>query len=311
MSKLLRSGFRRYVRSYIFWLAVVATVILAVICGLEARSIFFEDFFVTIFLVANAVLTSWIVGRENEEGIFRNKVISGHTKGNIYISELILGVTFSVILYLLFTVIFLCINSYIIGYAPIWVAFKIFLGGFLSSACSAAILVAISCTISRRAIIGIFNILLMLALVFSTQTIDSMLDRPEYLEEYDYEYVEIVDENGNVHMGVSTIEDSKRLIENPQYIKSPIREVLNAVGRLSPFTLIREGGDITYGWFGYNMQAISSSNGTSHSIWDNEHDFSVTQEENISLKISLVFALVEFISIGCIGYFFFRKKELK
>lgn len=311
MSKLLRSGFRRYLTSFIFWIAVVATIGIAVFCSLEARQFGFEDFFITIFLIVNAVMISWIVGRENEEGIFRNKIISGHTKGDIYFSELILGIVFSVILYFLFAVIFLCFNSYIIGHAPVSVAMKIFLGGFLASACLAAILVTISCSLSHRAITGIVNILLVLALVFATQTIDSMLDRPEYWEEYDYEYVEVVDENGNVNIGMSTVEDSMHLVKNHGYIKSPTREILSAVGRLSMFTPFREGGDVTYGWFGYTMQVSSTSSGTSHYLWESEANFSVSQNEKESLDISPIFSFMELIAIGCVGYFFFRKKELK
>jgi len=310
MSKLLRSGVRRYVRSYVFWLAIIITIGVAVACGISARQFAYDDFYFMIILIANAVMISWIVGSEHEEGV-RNKVISGHTKGSIYFSELILGVAASAILYLLFAMIFFGINSYIIGHAPNSIAIKIFLCGVLASACAASILATISCMISHRAIVAIVNILLILGLIFASQTIDNMLSRPEYWEEYDYEYEEIVDEEGNVHLGMSPIEGSMHLVENPDYINSPVREILNVIGQLSPFTPIREGGNVTYGWFGYNMQVSSNSSNNSHTIWDNEADFSVTKDENTSLNVSLIFTSVELIVIGCIGYFFFRKKELK
>ena len=310
MNKLLRSGVRRYLRSYIFWFTVVVTVGAAIICSFDARRYTYDDFYIMITLIANAVMISWLVGREHEEGV-RNKVISGHTKGNIFLAELTIGVAACVALYILFALIFLGINNYIIGYAPNGIAVKIFLCGLVASACAASILVTISCMISHRAVIAIVNILLILGLIFATQTIDNMLSRPEYWEEYDYEYEEVVDDEGNVHLEMSPIEGSMHLVKNPDYIQSPIRDVLNIIGHLSPFSTIRESSNVTYGWFGYNMQVSGNSSNTSHTIWDNEADFSVTKEENALLNFDLIFTSTELIAISCAGYFLFRKKELK
>ena len=310
MSKLIRAGFLRYIHSHIFLRALIVTVAIAAFCGFNARQYNLEDFYVTVFLIAIAVLISWLVGREHEEG-FRNKVISGHTKGNIFFSEWILGVSFSVVLYLIFAMIFLGMNSYIIGYAKTGVAVKIFLSGLLATACSAAITVTVSCMISRRAMIGIVNILLIFCFVFASETISSMLNRPEYNEEYDYEYTEVVDEKGNTYLEMSVVEGSQRLVENPNYIKSPIRDVLYVICRISPFTSIREGGKITYGWFGYHMQVNGNSTDSSHILWEHLADFSVTKEEMTTLNISLICSFIELVMIGCIGYFLFRKKELK
>jgi hypothetical protein len=144
-----------------------------------------------------------------------------------------------------------------------------------------------------------------------SQMILSLLKRPEYFEKYDYEYTYKTDEEGNTYLEMSVIEGSMHLVENPNYIKSPLRDVLNAVCRLSPFTSIREAGNITYGWFGYDRQVSVNSGNTSHTIWENEADFSVTTEENTTLNIALIFSSIELIVIGGIGYFLFRKKELK
>lgn len=310
MMKLLRAGLRRYVHSHIFLRAVIVTVAIAAFCGYEARKYYFEDFYVIIFLIACAVLISWLVGREHEEG-FRNKVISGHTKGSIYFSELIMGLLGSVILYGLFAMVFLGVNSYIIGRVPVGIGIKLFLCGMMACACSTALVVAVSCMISRRAIVGLVSVLLLFALLFMSQMILSLLKRPEYFEKYDYEYTYKTDEEGNTHIEMSVIEGSMHLVENPNYIKSPLRDILNAVCRLSPFTSIREAGNITYGWFGYDMQVSVNSGNTSHTIWENEADFSVSKDENAAVDVSIIFTSVELIAVGFIGYFFFRKKELK
>ena len=104
---------------------------------------------------------------------------------------------------------------------------------------------------------------------------------------------------------------SSDLVENPEYIESPARDILSVIGHLSPFTTIRESGDVTYGWFGYNMQVSSNSTNNSHTIWDNEADFSVSKDENTALNVTLIFTSIELIAVCFIGYFLFRKKELK
>ena len=92
MKNLLRAGVRRYTYNIVFWLSIVFTIVVSVLSAKNTREFYFDDFYCILIFFAFAVLISWIVGRENDEGIFRNKVVSGHTKGQIYISELILGV---------------------------------------------------------------------------------------------------------------------------------------------------------------------------------------------------------------------------
>lgn len=311
MIKLLRAGFRRYIKSNILVLAVTATLAIAIYDGLMARRFYFEDFYVIVFLIIDAVMVSLLVGREHDEGIFRNKVVSGHTKGNIYFAELILGIVIAAFLYLVFSVVFLCVNFYIVGYAPIDISVKIFLNGLLASAYTTVIFVTVGCLISHKAITAIVNILLILSLTVSAEAVNSALKRPEYLEKYDYEYTEIIDDEGKVFWQATPIEDSKHLVENPNYIKSPAREILCVFSRISPFTPIRESSNITQGWFGYDMQVSADSSNTFHSIWENNADFSVTKNENTALNISMVCMLAEVIAVSCVGYFCFRKKELK
>ncbi len=311
MIRLLRAGFRRYTHSFVFWLAVAVTVGSAVVCGAQARKFYFEDFYVMVFLIANAVMISWLIGREHDEGIFRNKIITGHTKGSVYFAELLSGILFSSLLYLLFSAVFLGMNHYIIGHAPTGVCLKLFFNGLLASACATAIFVTVSCLISRTVVTGIINILLIFGLLLGSENISSALKRPEHFERYEYENIEIVDEEGNVYLQMSPIEGSMYLADNPNYIKSPAREILTVISRISPFTSIGEGGDITFDWFGYDMHVNINGCHTSHSAWENEADFSVTADENTALNISSVFSFTELISVGCAGYFFFRKKSFR
>ena len=92
MNRLLYAGIRRYAKSYLFWIAFALNIILAIVCGMNTRSFYLEDFYLIIQLSILAILFTFYVGRENDEGLFRNKIIVGHSKGSIYLSEIILGV---------------------------------------------------------------------------------------------------------------------------------------------------------------------------------------------------------------------------
>ena len=310
MSKLLHSEFRRYMHSYALRIVAAISVLISAICSLEARRAYFADVYFSVFLIANVVLISWIVGREHEEGL-RNKIVAGHTKGNIFISKVITAVCFSAILYFLFSVIFLIINGYIIGHASNIVALKIFLAGLTASICTASITVTISCLLSQRALIAIVNILLIIASISSTYAIKALLDRPQYWEQYRYEYVEVVDKDGNTHMEQYIIEDSKEYFENSDYIKPPLRNVLKLIARLSPFYSTKESGDITQNWFGYERMGIVDSSDSPQFIWDTVADFSVPAIKEASLNVTLIFSAIESVIIGAIGYLLFRRKEMK
>lgn len=48
MSNLLRAGIRRYVRNIVFWLAIIVTIVAAVICAVSTRQHYFDDFYCVI-----------------------------------------------------------------------------------------------------------------------------------------------------------------------------------------------------------------------------------------------------------------------
>lgn len=301
MCKLLRSGIRRYTHSITLWLAVIVTICAAVLCGSGARDFYMDDFYAVISLVADAVMISWLVGREYEEGIFRNKVVSGHSKGKIFLSELIMGVGTCVALYLLFALIFMCFNNYIFGVAPTSVVVKMFIDCLLVHSCFAAILVTISCLIPHRAIIGIINVLLVIGLAFASYGVKEVVEQDEYRTEYDYEYVTEVDENGNSHMVGYAIEGSEHLVKNPNYIGEPFHTVSEILYNILPYGHIAEYTGLTNNWFGYDY----------YENWADVKNLSVTNDENKNININLIYSISELFVICGIGYYCFRKKELK
>ena len=302
MSNLLRSGIRRYTHSFIFWITVLMTIGLAVLCGYKARTYYVDPISILAAMITEAVMISWLVGREYEEGIFRNKVISGHSKGSIFVAELFLGVGISVILYLLFTAVFFSFNGYIWGHAPTEICIKLFVGGLLSNACVAALLVTISSLISYRAISVAVNMVLVFSILLATINIQSMLSEPEFVEN-PIESFESKDDN--------VTQDTARLTQNADYIEEPLRSVLTAAYRISPCVHIVEGFTLTYKWFGYDLPKRIDTLNEKGITWEGLADFSVTDDEKHNLSISILYTTVELILFCIAGYFAFRKKELK
>lgn len=305
MSKLIRAGVRRYVRNIVFWLAIVATVVAGVIGARGARDFWFNDFYCVIVLFALAVMISWLVGRENDEGIFRNKVVTGHTKGQIYLSELILGVGACVLMFLIFAGIFTAFNSYVFAKASISVCIRIYLDSLLVTMCFAAILVTASCLIPKRAISVIVNIVLIFAIIFMAYGVQNIVQQEEYYTEWDYEYMTEVDENGNSCVVGYAIEGSERLVKNPKYVGGVMRIVYQTVYDILPYGHIDEYVHLTNDWFGYDYYNVPEEG----RVWDK--DCTLTAEELSSINVNLIYSVVVNSLIIVVGYVCFRKKELK
>lgn len=310
MRKLLRSGVRRYTHSIIFWLAVVVTMGAAIVCGSGTRNFYLDDVYAVIALVADAVMISWLVGREYEEGIFRNKVVSGHTKGEIFLSELILGIGACAALYFLFALIFICFNSYIFGVAPTGAVVKMLIDCLLVNICYAALLVTTSCLIPHRAIIGIVNILLVFGIAFASYSVQSIAEQEEYWTEYEYAYVEETDIDGITSMVGYPVEGSEYLVENPNYIDGPLRTVCETLYDILPYGHVTEYTTLTNDWFGYDYYEIYFAE--SGLTWETSgKDLAVSQDEIAGINRNLMWSVIVSLLICGIGYHCFRKKELR
>ena len=300
MNKLLRAGIRRYTHNIVFWLTLVVTGVIAVIGANTARAFYFNDAYCMVVFFAFAVMISWMVGRENEEGIFRNKVVSGHTKGQIYISELILGIGACLIMFFLFAGIFIALNSYVFTKVSFVVCVRIFFDALLVNVCFAVILVTLSCLISKRAIIAIVNIILVLAMIFATYAVERIVNQKEYYIEWEYEEQMVTDESGTYSYS-APIEGSEHEVKNPNYIDGPVRTVFETLYRIIPYGHMTEYISLTHAWFGYDYLTWETS----------DKNFTVTQEDIAGINTNLIWSVIVNGVICVAGYIGFRKKELR
>ena len=308
MKKLLRAGVRRYTHNIVFWLSIIFTLAVSIISAKSAREFYFDDFYCILVFFAFAVLISWIVGRENDEGIFRNKVIAGHTKGQIYISELILGVGTCLILFLLFAAVFIAFNWYVFTKASSSVLIRIFIDSMLVNICFAVILVTLSCIITKRYITAIVNITLVLALIFGTYTVQSIVEQDEYFIEYEYEDKVVTDEFGT-HLQQVEIEGSEYKVKNPNYIDGFARDVCEVLYDVLPYGHMTEYVYITNDWFGYDYYSNSPE---MDMTWEtSDKVLTVTKEVSNDITENIIWSIIVNGIICAVGYVVVKKKDIK
>ena len=308
MSNLLRAGIRRYVRNIVFWLAIIATIVAAVICAVSTRQHYFDDFYCVIVFTALAVVISWLVGRENDEGIFRNKTVAGYTKGQIYISELILSVGTCIVMFLLFAIVFTAFNSYVFTKASFEACLGIFIDSLLVNICVAVVLTTVSCLISKRYIVAIVNIVLVFAMLFASYGVQGIVDQDEYYTEWEYKETVITDEFGTYVSSVP-IEGSEYQVKNPRYIDGPVRTIAETIYNILPYGHITEYCHITNDWFGYEYYDLFPE---VNLTWEtSDKDLTLSKEVVWNIYENLIWSVALNIAICALGFICFRKKELR
>ena len=313
MTKLLRACVRRYTHNTIFWIAAVITIGLGISIAHSTRMTYYDDALVIAQMLIHAVMISWVVGKEFKEGIFRNKVIVGHSKGSIYLSELICGVGIAFVLYFLCAVIFVAFNFYEVPLLPASLIVKIFVDYVLLNMCLAAIFVTISCLFSQQAIIAIVNIALVLVMTTASQRLYAQLSQPQYLERYETINSEWIDENGNIRYKEVKVEGSEYYVDNPTYVGGVKRDIYDTVYKLSPYGHIIEFVYFNMDWHGYEYFLNNPVDGmTGEETWeliigDNE----ITDETIETFSSHLMYSAILLIATSAVGYIGFRKKEFK
>ena len=310
MIKLLRAGIRRYSHSLVFWFAIVATAFVSLDAGMRAREYAVDDSCVLYLFLIVAIVISWIVGREAAEGGFRNKIIIGHTKGQIFLSELILGSAFSLVMAVIFFGIFFTINYYVFAYFPTDIIVMMLLNCVLAGVCLTAMLATLCCLITNRIASAIVNMLLVFAMFLGTSEVEHALLQPEYFESYSSTLEQWTDEEGNVHSETHKIEESIQKTENPAYIAEPLRTVYKIVYRISPYGHISEHIVFTYDWFGYDYRdpiTEQSWENTAQQIATNE----ISEEDYKNVATNILYCAVFSVAVYLIGYLVFIRKDLR
>lgn len=202
MSKLLSANFFRLKRDKIFWIVSAAMLVLSVFFminnGITAQkyadqniennvtaleSCYFNlmpmiGFFFSVFI-------SLFLGTEYSEGTIRNKLISGHTRTDIYLSNYLTCLAGTEFIYVLFLIGGLVgIPFFGIWKAPISQIIIYIVIGFFITASLTAILNMLSMLSTNKAATAVLSIVLAFALMIIASSIYNVLAEPETTVEF-------------------------------------------------------------------------------------------------------------------------------
>lgn len=121
MVKLLKAGFFRLKKDVIFWLFIFLTIGIAGFTlfrytsneGVSLDKIINE--FITYIGFFIAIFVSIFVGKEHSEGIIRNKIIVGHNRISIFLSNLIISVAVSLLCEIIYLLVVFVIGIPLFG----------------------------------------------------------------------------------------------------------------------------------------------------------------------------------------------------
>lgn len=229
MRNLLSAGFTRLFKSRIFLIFVICIAVLSIfICNANIDKanniqtvfdyVFFVFYpFVDFFLAA---IVSLFIGQDYSDGTIRNKLIVGHSRAQVYFSNLIISSALAVILMVahgVITYIFSLVMKYnFTGIDAVDMIRNVLLCTLAAVAVS-ALFTALSMNCSNRAVCVIIMFALVLMFMFLQGYITSALNESETTVGY------VIYSDSGIEWGPE--------VPNPNYISDPIKravfEVIN------------------------------------------------------------------------------------
>ena len=166
MNRLLKTGFKSYFRSIFFYIALVLSIATPEYDNMDpGQSIEIELFIISIVIV-------WHIGREYSNGGFANKLICGYGRTKIFLSELIVALSVSFIIYGIYSAKIIYMTSLIFDTLYVSSLIRILLAMFMLMCTFVIILVAFNMFIGKRSLGIILSIILVVALFVAPEMID-------------------------------------------------------------------------------------------------------------------------------------------
>lgn len=285
MNKLLRADFSRFIKSKIYWICGV--VILAISVNNAFNTVNYATHLLYngkayidryIFELApytaiiSAVFITIFIGTENSDQTIRNKLIIGHSRTNIYISDLITSIAGSVMLIVMWFVGMLPAlfrtDGFEMGFSGVMGYFCIALG---FTAVFSSIFVLVGTLAPNRTVAVVIVVALWFALMYLGGIVVSKMTNLDL----DFEQIFVI-ENGK-----TTISEEAR-----NYLIS-----YRMLSRIIPTGQALLMAMVAYGNFSSAFLDLG--------VWYN------------SSLLDIGFSVVITVIISAIGIFFFRKKDLK
>ncbi len=170
------------------------------------------------FPIVISVFISIFIGTEYSDGTIRNKLITGHSRITVYLSNLIVCTVAAFLIHLIYIAVILCLGIPLIGNFQISAETLILsiLCSLITVAAISAIFLLISMLIHSKAAGAVTTMILAIIFITSSLSIHQMITASEYYPPYVY-----IDDSGEVHQ----MEGEK----NPAYLTGTKRAVYQAL----------------------------------------------------------------------------------
>lgn len=245
MTNLLSAGFSRLFKNRTFYICVIVMALYGVLSAISVLDdppefttsldeIFFE--YCSLIPVLMSVFCAMFIGTEYSDGTMRNKLITGHKRATVYMSNYIIGAAAGLMMYAACIVTCLGFGLPTLGF------FAGDIGMILVRiGCSLTLLLAVtgiftlvSLIVRSKPASAVICIILAFAMLITGAVLYSLLQVPEYSIQYTHNntYVEI-DENFNQSDEVLS-QIKSEYVPNPFYVGGAKRQIYQFIIEFTP-----------------------------------------------------------------------------
>ena len=299
MTRLLRAACHRYFKSRLFFICAGFSLILGLWLGIHLyQEPYFADphmWIAILELALIAIFVSLRVGTEYTHGGFQRKVVSGTTKGSIFLSELFIVIASVSLLFLLCAGPIAAINARLIPNFRPEILFWFVFGMWLCSVSFAVTILTFAMLIPSRSIAAVMALLFLFGMLIWNDTVTSRLEQPEQWESMRY------DEDTDSFITM--------LHKNEKYIRPPMRIYLESVDNCLPTTQLM--------FCTAALRSCFCSDEAWAQEWEGlpeqppERSETVTQKEEQTMREFPLYSSIWIVLITTAGFFLFRRKSLK
>ena len=282
MVKLLRAGVRRYLRSVIWWLSMAASIICGTLFGdMTSRESYAEAYPLLYLHVIFACLIALSVGREVSERVIRNKIVAGHTKKSVLLSELILAVSACLLLTVLFLIPMGMLTVEVYSSVPLGVRMTVLAGIMLASTVCSVIDVLICMLIHNRAVSAVVCLILVIGMSLAGTELYTALSQKEFVRDPVFTYN---DKTG-------ALDVTMKQERNPRYVDGDQRRVYRFIINCIPYGQAEEYAVIVSDYM--------------------QKDLPIDDEQNADLSYNAYYSAGFMIVLVTVGLLAFRRRDLK
>lgn len=246
-----------------------------------------------------SIVTSFFVCTDYSDGVIRNKIITGCSRKNIYLSNTI--VTSVIALSMTLAFLFCGIGVVLQNKIPSSIYLVFILVALVTSTVFSAISTFISTLTSKKAVASVICIAVSAAMFFATSYVSGELGRPEFNRE-------IATVNGVEYDGFSLIPENSvltfREYPNPDYPNGTKRVVLEVVNSILPTTQLSALGNI---WVSNTDDSIYI---ISEFSTKGEGDEPIISPINVLAIANPTYSLCFSILITALGVYLFKRKSI-